>query len=99
MEPSDGIVIARSVATKQSREREAPCVPLNRVAIARRKTGVFRRPMVRNDDRGLTECVCSRAGTVVARIKSIGLQKRAKRRGESKIAESTEAVPGSLRRS
>jgi putative transposase len=37
--------------------------------------------------------------TVVARIKSIDLQKRAKRRGESKIAKSTEAVPGSLRRS
>ena len=34
--------------------------------------------------------------TIVARVKSIDLQKRAKRRGESKIEKSTEAVPGSL---
>jgi putative transposase len=34
--------------------------------------------------------------TVVARLVSIDLQKRAKRRGESKIAKSTEAVPGSF---
>jgi putative transposase len=37
--------------------------------------------------------------TVLARLKDIDLQMRAKRRGESKIAKSTEAVPGSLRRS
>ena len=34
--------------------------------------------------------------TIVARVKSIDLQKRAKRRGEPRIAKSTEAVPGSL---
>jgi putative transposase len=34
--------------------------------------------------------------TVIARLKSIDLQKRARRRGESKIAKSTEVVPGSL---
>ena len=32
--------------------------------------------------------------TVVARLESIDLQKRARRRGESKIAKSAEAVPG-----
>ena len=34
--------------------------------------------------------------TIVARLKRIDLQKRARRRGESRIAKSTEAVPGSL---
>src|SRR5271157_4941383 len=34
--------------------------------------------------------------TVAARLKNIDLQKRARRRGESKIAKSTEPVPGSL---
>jgi putative transposase len=34
--------------------------------------------------------------TVVARLKDIDLQVRARRRGESKIAKSTEAVPGAL---
>jgi putative transposase len=33
--------------------------------------------------------------TVVARVKRIGLQKRARRRGESKIAKSTEALSAS----
>src|SRR5271156_1246953 len=33
--------------------------------------------------------------TVVARLEVLDLQKRAKRRGESKIAQSTEPVPGS----
>jgi len=35
MAHSGGIVIARSGATKQSRERREPCVPLDRVAVAR----------------------------------------------------------------
>ena len=34
--------------------------------------------------------------TIVARLKRIDLQKRARRRGETRIAKSTEAVPGSL---
>ena len=34
--------------------------------------------------------------TIVARLETIDLQKRARRRGESKTAKSTEAVPGSF---
>ena len=34
--------------------------------------------------------------TVLARLESVDLRKRARRRGESKIAKSTEAVPGSF---
>jgi hypothetical protein len=41
--------IARSKATKQSRGREAPDVPLDCFAVARRTTGVSQRPTARND--------------------------------------------------
>src|SRR5277367_5763373 len=45
------IVIARSAATKQSRERGRPTFPELLRHSPSRRTGVFRRPMARNDDR------------------------------------------------
>ena len=63
----DGFVIARSHrASKDARlstgygdaaiqSRWAPHVPLDRFAVARRETGVFRHPIARDDDPGSTQ--------------------------------------------